>query len=99
MVYGHSGAYTATVLVGVKPAISKKPITTHHILALTVHTEGPAAAHIDKALAGLLSATCELLNAYAPKVLPHQRSIHGGGAFDEDMISQVLVGAGKCNGK
>jgi len=41
----------------------------------------------DMALRKLLTVICQLLMRYAPKFFTRQHPVHGGGVFDEDMIS------------
>ena len=65
------------------------------MLALTPAIEGEKAATMEGAMRKLLVATAELLNTYIPKVGDHQRNIHGGGVFDEDLISAEIVEARK----
>ncbi|KAK5137019.1 hypothetical protein LTR08_001028 [Meristemomyces frigidus] len=55
--------------------------------------EGPEALCPAAAINKLFLATCELLHTYLPKALPSQHKIHGGGSFDEALISQELVGS------
>ncbi|KAK3698385.1 hypothetical protein LTR37_016955 [Vermiconidia calcicola] len=65
------------------------------MVGLTPAIEGEKAPNPEAAMVKLLSATCELLKMYIPKVGAHQRNIHGGGVFDEDMISAEVVEAQK----
>ena len=58
--------------------------------------EGDKAPTPEGAMRKLLIATAELLNTYIPKVGTHQRNIHGGGVFDEDMISPEIIEARKA---
>lgn len=60
---------------------------------LTPAIEGAQAPTPEGAMRKLFIATAELLNTYIPKVGAHQRNIHGGGVFDEDMISAEIVEA------
>ncbi|KAI5357995.1 hypothetical protein Slin15195_G063250 [Septoria linicola] len=55
--------------------------------------EGDSAPTPEVAMRKLLTATCELLKMYMPKVGDHKRNIHGGGVFDEDLIAAELVRA------
>jgi len=48
--------------------------------------EGADGSNPAAAMSKLLTATCELLKTYIPKVGAHQRNIHGGGVFDDDLI-------------
>ena len=57
--------------------------------------EGDKAPSPEAAIRKLLVATSELLNQYIPKVGAHQRNIHGGGVFDEDLISAEIQEAQK----
>lgn len=57
--------------------------------------EAASAGTPEGALRKLLLATTELLNMYMPKLGSHQRAIHGGGVFDEDLISPDLAEAQK----
>jgi hypothetical protein len=65
------------------------------MVGATPAVEGPEATTPDLAIRKLLTATCELLNMYIPKVGAHQRNIHGGGVFDEDFIKAGMVESGK----
>ncbi|KAK5109255.1 hypothetical protein LTR62_007237 [Meristemomyces frigidus] len=67
------------------------------MLGTTPAIEGPEAATPDLATRKLLLASCELLTQYIPKLGAHQRNIHGGGVFDEDLVSAVLIEAQKLN--
>ncbi|KAF2207781.1 hypothetical protein CERZMDRAFT_102046 [Cercospora zeae-maydis SCOH1-5] len=60
---------------------------------LTPAIEGDPAPTPELALRKLLVATCELLQMFMPKVGSHQRNIHGGGVFDESLISSDLIKA------
>ena len=60
---------------------------------LTPAIEGGQAPSPEAAMRKLFTATAELLNVYIPKVGTHQRNIHGGGVFDEDLISTELIEA------
>ena len=60
---------------------------------LTPAIEGDKATSPEGAMRKLFLATSELLKAYIPKVGSHQRNIHGGGVFDEEMISAEIVEA------
>ncbi|KAM3423840.1 hypothetical protein BST61_g1238 [Cercospora zeina] len=60
---------------------------------LTPAIEGDPAQTPELALRKLLVATCELLQMFMPKVGSHQRNIHGGGVFDESLISPDLIKA------
>lgn len=57
--------------------------------------EGDKAPSPEAAIRKLFVATAELLNQYIPKVGAHQRNIHGGGVFDEDLICAEIVEAQK----
>lgn len=63
------------------------------MVGLTPAIEGGEGGSPEAALRKLLVATTEILKEYIPKVGAHQRNIHGGGVFDEDMISAELRGA------
>ena len=63
------------------------------MVGLTPAIEGDASSSPEGALRRLLLATAELLAAFMPKVGSHQRNIHGGGVFDEDMVSPALIEA------
>ena len=63
------------------------------MVGLTPAIEGSKASSPEAALRKLLQATAELLKEYIPKVGAHQRAIHGGGVFDEDMISAEIIEA------
>ena len=63
------------------------------MVGLTPAIEGATAPSPEAAMRKLFIATAELLNTYIPKVGAHQRNIHGGGVFDEDMISPEIVEA------
>ncbi|KAK3072261.1 hypothetical protein LTR53_002876 [Teratosphaeriaceae sp. CCFEE 6253] len=65
------------------------------MLGLTPAIESQECGTIDMAMHKLLLATCELLNTYIPKLEGHQRNIHGGGVFDEDLIRKELAGPKK----
>lgn len=67
--------------------------TTAVMVGLTPAIEGAESNTPEKALRMLFLATCELLNGYVPKLLSHQRNIHGGGVFDEDVISADIIEA------
>ncbi|KAK5163636.1 uncharacterized protein LTR77_010585 [Saxophila tyrrhenica] len=69
--------------------------TAAAMVGLTPAIEGETARTADQALSKLFAATCELLQMYIPKVGSHQRNIHGGGVFDEDMISPKIQEAQK----
>ncbi|KAK3617569.1 hypothetical protein LTR56_025185 [Elasticomyces elasticus] len=60
------------------------------MLGLTPAIQGPEANTPDSAMHKLLTATCELLNTFIPKLASHQRNIHGGGVFDDDLIRKEL---------
>ncbi|KAF2478841.1 hypothetical protein BDY17DRAFT_314083 [Neohortaea acidophila] len=45
----------------------------------------------ESAVRKLFLATAELLTNYIPAMGGHQRNIHGGGVYDEDLISGKLV--------
>ncbi|GIZ37072.1 hypothetical protein CKM354_000053500 [Cercospora kikuchii] len=60
---------------------------------LTPAIEGETAPTPELAMRKLLIATCELLQMFMPKVGSHQRNIHGGGVFDESLISSDLIKA------
>ena len=57
--------------------------------------EGSEGTTAEGALKQLMTATSELLGSYIPKLGAHQRTIHGGGVFDEDMISAEIDEARK----
>ena len=61
------------------------------MLGLTPAIEGPECTTPDMAMHKLLTATCELMNTFIPKLQGHQRNIHGGGVFDEDLIRKELT--------
>ena len=65
------------------------------MVGLTPAIEGAEATTPEIAMRKLMISTCELLKSYIPKVGAHQRAIHGGGVFDEDMISSEIVDAQK----
>ena len=65
------------------------------MVGLTPDIEGDKANSPEGAMRKLFTATCELLKTYIPKVGTHQRNIHGGGVFDEDLISGEVVEAQK----
>ncbi|KAK1064858.1 hypothetical protein LTR12_012263 [Friedmanniomyces endolithicus] len=60
------------------------------MLGLTPAIQGPEGNTPDMAMHKLLTATCELLNTFIPKLAGHQRNIHGGGVFDDDLIRKEL---------
>ncbi|CAK3802942.1 Hypothetical predicted protein [Lecanosticta acicola] len=65
------------------------------MVGVTPAIEAGQAATPEGALRKLLLATAELLNQYMPKLGSHQRVIHGGGVFDEDVINPDLIEAQK----
>ena len=65
------------------------------MVGLTPAIEGEKANSPEGAMRKLLIATAELLNEFIPKLGSHQRNIHGGGVFDEDMISAEMGEAQK----
>ena len=65
---------------------------------LTPAIGGAQAPTPEAAMRKLFVATAELLNTYIPKVGAHQRNIHGGGVFDEDLISVEIVQAAQRMG-
>lgn len=60
------------------------------MVGLTPAIEGSNAPTPESALRKLLSATAEMLCQFIPKLGAHQRVIHGGGMFDEDLIAGVI---------
>lgn len=65
---------------------------------ITPVIEGGQPPTPEAAMRKLLVATAALLNTYIPKVGAHQRKIHGGGVFDEDLISLEIVQAAQRRG-
>lgn len=97
---GHSNGYssqsTLTSYYGNLDVVvfgSGSEFTAAVMVGLTPAIEGEKAPQPDAALRKLYTATTELLKEYIPKVGDHQRAIHGGGVFDEDMISSEIVDA------
>jgi hypothetical protein len=68
------------------------------MLGTTPAIESAEATTPAAALHKLLLTTCELLNNFIPKLGAHQRNVHGGGVFDEDLISVELEEAQKRAG-
>jgi hypothetical protein len=68
------------------------------MLGTTPAIEGIQGATPYAALNKLLLTTCEMLNSYIPKLGAHQRNVHAGGIFDEDLISVELMEAQKRAG-
>lgn len=68
------------------------------MLGLKPAIEGTEEKTPEIAMNKLFLATCELLKLYLPKVLPHQRNIHGGGVFDDELIAKATIEAGKGSG-
>ncbi|KAK5737897.1 hypothetical protein LTR17_006335 [Elasticomyces elasticus] len=69
------------------------------MLGLTPAIQGPEANTPDSAMHKLLTATCELLNTFIPKLSGHERNIHGGGVFDDDLIRKELSSESHRKGK
>lgn len=65
-------------------------LTAAVMVSLIPAIEGVEAVSHEQALRKLLNATSELLAQYVPKVGAHQRVIHGGGVFDDDLISEDI---------
>lgn len=63
------------------------------MLGLKPALEGGQAKTPQAALEKLLVASAEMLKLYIPKLGAHQRNIHGGGVFDEDLVSEEIVEA------
>jgi len=61
------------------------------MLGLTPAIEEGEGVTPEAAMHKLLTTTCELLNTYVPKLQGHQRNVHGGGVFDEDLIRKELI--------
>lgn len=57
------------------------------MVGLTPAIEGGAALAPEAAIRKLLTATAEMLSEFIPKLGAHQRALHGGGLFDEDLIA------------
>ncbi|KAK5118646.1 hypothetical protein LTR85_008111 [Meristemomyces frigidus] len=68
------------------------------MVGLTPAIEGTEEKTPELAMNKLFLATCELLKLYLPKALPHQRNIHGGGVFDDELIAKATIEALKNNG-
>ena len=61
------------------------------MVGLTPAIEGDAAPTPESAMRKLLNSTAEMLAMFIPKVGAHQRNIHGGGVFDEDLIAGEIM--------
>lgn len=68
------------------------------MLGLKPAIEGDEGTTVEVALRKLMTATAEILSMYIPKVGSHQRNIHGGGIFDEDMITAEIKEAKRLGG-
>lgn len=57
------------------------------MVGLTPAIEGASTSTPEGAIRKLFTATAEMLAEFIPKLGAHQRVIHGGGAFDEDLVA------------
>lgn len=71
-----------------------KAFTAAVMAGLTPAIEGEEASTPEAAMRKLMLTTCEMLKGYVPKVGAHQRVVHGGGVFDEDLITAEIKKAG-----
>lgn len=92
VVFGSSNMYTAALSMYPPPqAIRLLYADSELVVGLTPAIEGDSAAAPESAMRKLLTSTAEMLACYIPKVGAHQRNIHGGGVFDEDLISGEIL--------
>ncbi|EMC96527.1 hypothetical protein BAUCODRAFT_24286 [Baudoinia panamericana UAMH 10762] len=92
VVFGTNAAYTGAVVIGLRPAIEGPECSTPHLALarlLTTTCELLARYVGPQNLRRAVSLIIE--RSYVPKLSAHQRNIHGGGVFDEDLISPELV--------
>ena len=66
---------------------SDKDFKAAVMVGLTPAIEGAATNTPEAAMRKLFTATSEMLCQFIPKLGAHQRAIHGGGLFDEDLIA------------
>lgn len=66
---------------------SDKDYVAAVMVGLTPAIESASANTPEGAMRRLLVATAEMLSQFIPKLGAHQRAIHGGGLFDEDLIA------------
>jgi len=57
--------------------------------------EAEPAPSVEAAMRKLMSSTAEMLHTFIPKIGSHQRNIHGGGVFNESLLSPELLEAQK----
>ena len=62
------------------------------MVGLTPAIEGATTSTPEGALRKLLAATSEMLRLFIPKLGAHQRAIHGGGVFDEELVVGEIKG-------